>query len=399
MLRRPIAALFIALIVVVSGCTREPNATGDSSAAAAEAQVVTELGRVAEELARQDGFSGVVLLSQGGRVVFQGAYGQANREKARANTLDTPFALASVSKMFTAVVVAQLAEQNKLRFDDSIGTLLPMYPPGQSKTEVNVRHLLTMSSGIPDIFRMPKFWTEISRIRVLSDFWPLFATTPLEFPPGSKWAYSNSNFVILGAIIERLTGGSFLDEVERRIFKPVGMAHTSYHSTRFPDAAMGYTRTPPDSERGKTSDSKRWYRAWEDPADNEARGAQGSTDFIAGSPLGGGISTAADLARFADALMAGKLLSRELTDKVLTGIVPADYGGLDGYGFETREVNGVRIAGHRGGFSGVTNEVEFYPDLGYVLVVLGNTDPSATQEIATRLRTLISESPVLSKRR
>jgi CubicO group peptidase (beta-lactamase class C family) len=90
--------------------------------------------------------------------------------------------------------------------------------------------------------------------------------------------------------------------------------------------------------------------------------------------MGGGYSTVDDLARFADALVANELLSREKTARLLTGYIDTEYGGRDGYGFETRLVNGVKMAGHRGSIAGSSNLVEFYPDHGYVLVILGNTD-------------------------
>jgi hypothetical protein len=105
--------------------------------------------------------------------------------------------------------------------------------------------------------------------------------------------------------------------------------------------------------------------------------------------MGGGFSTADDLARFVDGLMSYRILNREITTTVLTGYIEADYGGRDGYGFETRVVDGVKIAGHRGSLAGSSNQVEFYPDLGYVMVVLGNTD-TATEAIASHVRRLLS---------
>ena len=108
--------------------------------------------------------------------------------------------------------------------------------------------------------------------------------------------------------------------------------------------------------------------------------------------MGGGYSTADDLARFADALVGNRILSRDMTALVLTGYIDADYGGRDGYGFETRLVNGVKTAGHRGSLAGSSNQVEFYPDLSYVLVVLGNTD-SGTEAIAAHVRALLTSSP------
>jgi CubicO group peptidase (beta-lactamase class C family) len=101
--------------------------------------------------------------------------------------------------------------------------------------------------------------------------------------------------------------------------------------------------------------------------------------------MGGGFSTVDDLARFAEALMENRILTRGMTGRMLTGSIDADYGGRDGLGFETRMANGVRSAGHRGSLAGSSTHVEFYPDLGYVLIVLGNTDSSGTQDIASHL--------------
>jgi CubicO group peptidase (beta-lactamase class C family) len=304
--------------------------------------------------------------------LFGRAFGFADRDARRPNTIETAFELASVSKMFTAVVVAQLAEQNKLRFDATIGALLPGYPAGQASSRVTVHHLLTMSSGIPDLFRSSEFWAGLGGVRTLADYWKFFAPAPLEFPPGTQWAYSNSNYLVLGSIVERTVGGSFAEAVEARVFRPVGM-------TRL---ARGYTRVRPGSKPGAPPDPDRWYPAWEEgAADNGS---------VVGVPMGGGVSTAHDLAKFAGALMQGHLLSREMTERIMTGHVPTEYGGRHGHGLETRLLNGVRILGHRGGFTGISNQIDFYPDLGYVLVVLGNTDADGTQEIANRVRTLIT---------
>ena len=109
------------------------------------------------------------------------------------------------------------------------------------------------------------------------------------------------------------------------------------------------------------------------------------------TPMGGGYGTADDLALFADALLGNRILNPEMTALVLTGYIEADYGGRDGLGFETRLVNGVKIAGHRGSLAGSSNQVEFYPDLGYVLVVLGNTN-GGTEAISAHVRALLSSS-------
>ena len=114
-------------------------------------------------------------------------------------------------------------------------------------------------------------------------------------------------------------------------------------------------------------------------------------DFLVAVPMGGGYSTATDLARFMDGFANGRVVNRSLAARMLTGYIEADYGGRDGYGFETRTVNGVRIVGHRGSLAGSSNEVEFYPDLGYAVVVLGNSD-GGSQDIAAHVRALLTSS-------
>lgn len=353
-----------------------------------DAELAQSLEQVVARAVAADEFSGVVLLSRYGKPLFRRAYGFADREKARANTVETPFALASVSKMFTAVVVAALAERKMISFNASIGSLLPAYPKGEASAKVTVHHLLTMSSGIPDLFRSPQFWADVAKVKAFADFWPHFAHAPLDFEPGARGAYSNSNFLVLGAIIERVLGRPFIESVEREVFRAAGMTRTGYLTSAFPGAALGYTRRRGGGGSAPSGESGQWQRAWDDPFAERGRSAAAAeADCLPCAPMGGGYSTADDLARFADALMAGRLLGADMTRRVLTGYVAAtEYAGQDGYGFETRLVGGVRIAGHRGGFSGINNRVEFYPDLGYVLVVLGNTDANGAEAIADHVR-------------
>jgi CubicO group peptidase (beta-lactamase class C family) len=373
--------LIVAIVAasVLSGCSGRSSAGGDGRDAALAADVEA----LAARLAASDEFSGVVLLTHHGQPLVRRGYGLADRNAGRPNTPETSFALASVSKMFTAVTIAKLVERKQLSFDTTLGSLLPAYPSADVRDQVTVHHLLTMSSGIPDLFRVPEFWAGIAAIKTPPDFWKYFATSPLQFRPGTQWAYSNSNFLLLGAIIEQQTGRAFTSVVAEQVFRPVGMVNTRYEVDPSRKPARGYTRTPP---AGGSADSARWYPASEEPKPGD--------DFVVGSPMGGGYSTVDDLARFADALVANKLLGQETTARVLTGYINAEYGGRDGYGFETRLVNGVKMAGHRGSLAGSSNQVEFYPDLGYVLVVLGNTD-SGTEAIAAHVRALLTSSPRL----
>jgi CubicO group peptidase (beta-lactamase class C family) len=169
------------------------------------------------------------------------------------------------------------------------------------------------------------------------------------------------------------------------------MTETAYRSGAATGRARGYTHMPPGSAPGAAPDPDRWHPAGDEPGEK--------SDSATGSPIGGGVSTAEDLARFAEALMRGQLLNRQMTERVMTGYLPTEYGGRHGYGLETRVWNGVRILGHGGGFTGVANQVDFYPDLGYVLVVLGNSDASGTEAIANRVRALSAGSATRLRRR
>jgi D-alanyl-D-alanine carboxypeptidase len=368
--------LVVAIVAfVLTGCSRPSTARDERDAALA-----ADVEAFATKLAGGDEFSGVVLLTRHGQPLVRRGYGLADRKAGRPNTPETPFMLSSVSKMFTAVTIAKLVERKQLSFDSTLGSLLPEYPSAEARDQVTVGHLLTMSSGIPDLFRVPEFWAQVATIKSPVDFWKYFATSPLQFRPGTQWSYSNSNFLLLGSIIERQTGRAFTSVVEAEIFRPIGMSNTRYEVGSSPQPALGYTRTPP---AGTRADSARWYPAWEEPKPGD--------DCIPCTPMGGGYSTADDLARFADALVGNRILNGAMTTLVLTGYIDGDYGGRDGYGFETRLVNGVKIAGHRGALAGSSNQVEFYPDLGYVLVILGNTD-SGTEAIAAHARALLTSA-------
>jgi D-alanyl-D-alanine carboxypeptidase len=345
-----------------------------------EAALVADVRKLASRLATAEAFSGVVLLTRGGRPLWREAFGFADRASGRRNTPETRFELASVSKIFTAVAVLQQVEAGKLALDAPIGAVLTDLSPGAPAARATVHQLLTMSSGIPDIFRSPRYWAGRAGIRSLSDYWLFFAMAPLEFDPGSAWSYSNSNFLLLGSVLERVSDEAFSELIGHDVFASAAMSSTGYRSGPAALRAHGYTHLPPGSAPDARPDPDHWYPAGE------------SNDTAQGSPAGGGVSTVDDLARFARALMEGRLVKPELARRAMTGYVATEYGGKDGYGLETRSWNGVRIVGHGGGFTGVSNQVDWYPDLGYVLVVLGNSDASGAQAIANRVRAIIASS-------
>jgi CubicO group peptidase (beta-lactamase class C family) len=290
------------------------------------------------------------------------------------NRLDTKFNLGSMNKMFTAVVIAQLAEEGKLAFGDPIGKHLTDYANKEVAEKVRIHHLLTHTSGVGDYFNEQFMTASRDRFRTVRDFFPLFVERPLEFTPGERFRYSNAGFLLLGAIIEKLTGKSYFDAVQERLYRRAGMTNTdAYEMDRdTPNLAIGYT-----------------WDGVESPSDGPRNNL--FMHVIKGGPAGGGFSTVEDLLRFDQALRRHRLLGPKQTELLLTGKVkpnPArdsEYG----YGFFVEKRGGQRIVGHGGGFPGISAALDIYLDSSYTVAVLSNDDGGA-RHVSAKLRTLIA---------
>jgi CubicO group peptidase (beta-lactamase class C family) len=323
-----------------------------------EADLVTALRAKLASDAAAGTFAGAVLLAKDGRVLFDGAYGLADREKRIANTLDTRFRIGSMNKMFTAVAVLQLVQAGKVRLDAPLGTYLTDYPNKDVAAKVTIHHLLTHTGGTGDIFG-PQFFAKRLELRTIDDYVKLYGARGLEFEPGSQWSYSNYGFVLLGAVIEKVSGTSYYDYVASHVYAPAGMSSTGStpEDSVVPNRSVGYTR---NAGRLASNAGELPYR---------------------GSSAGGGYSTVGDLLRFATALRANKLLNPQYTELLTTGKVDAR-GAKYAYGFIDREAGGVRFIGHGGGAPGMNGDLEIAPRSGYVIAVLSNLDPPAAQRIA-----------------
>lgn len=187
-----------------------------------EAQLIAALGGHLDSLAAQDRFSGVVVLARNGTPVFQRSYGMADREAGIRNGVDTRFNVGSINKAFTAMAIRQLADAEKLALTDTLIEHLPDYPNPDVAKRVTIAQLLQHSSGIGgNIFGAPPGGTR-DDLRRTADFLALFARGPLQFEPGSRRQYSNAGYIVLGAVIERLSGMSYYDYVRTRVFEPAG---------------------------------------------------------------------------------------------------------------------------------------------------------------------------------
>jgi CubicO group peptidase (beta-lactamase class C family) len=313
-------------------------------------------------------FSGVVLMARNGKPFFLEAYGLADRGLAIPNRTDTRFNLGSINKAFTQVAMAQLAEQGKLSLSDTIRKHLPDSTlPAADR--ITILQLVTMSSGLGDFFGEKFDATPKDRLRTLADYLPLFAKEPLLFEPGSSRKYSNAGYVVLGLIIEKVTGQSYYDYVRERIFAPAGMKDTDSFELDavVPNRATGYTR---EDAAGKPLPAPR-ANIYSLPA--------------RGSSAGGGYSTAEDLLRFDLALRSERLLSPDWTDWFFFDkSKPPAPGRPAPAGAAPRRRSGG--FGQAGGTAGVNGVIEIDLDTGYTVVVLCNLDPPSAERASKTIR-------------
>ena len=366
--------ILISLILVfaLSALPSLPAAPPSTDASA----MAKEIEAALERAVAADTFSGAVLIARNGAPVFKKAYGMANREKRVENRTDTKFNLGSMNKMFTSVAIAQLAERGKLSYDDTIAKHLPDYPNREVAAKVTIHQLLTHTSGLGNY--MTAAWMEKrGEIKTVADLLPYFAGEPLKFAPGTSWQYSNAGFVVLGLIVEKLSGQSYFDYVRARIFKPAGMSDTdSYESTReVANLATGYTRRGAGGGPVKPDEPRRPNAFWLP---------------FKGSPAGGGYSTLDDLLKFDRALRTHKLLNAKFTELITTGKVDAPFGKY-AYGFGDSRVNGKRYVGHNGGAPGIAAQFESYTDTGYTVIVLANYDPPAVMPLVREIEQIVTK--------
>jgi CubicO group peptidase (beta-lactamase class C family) len=389
--RREFMGGMLLVPVIIGGCGGTTSQPEKPAAGSAGKQVSAGEWRVYGEYLKQRAaageFSGAVLVAKDGQPLLEQGYGMADQKRGVANTAQTKFCIASMGKMFTAVAVAQLVGQGKLSFTDTIGKYVSGFPP-ETAGKVTIHQLLTHTSGMGDALRRGPT-TEPPR--TIADLMKQIVKEPLQFEPGSQFGYSNSGFIVLGAIIERVTGQSYADYVHEHIFKPADMTATAirvYKPSEIPDMAHGYMRVGPDGQPlppGPGPGSAGQSGTLRDNGDMPQ----------IGNPSGGAYSTVADMLRFAQAVTGHRLLSPALTETILAGKVYSQRPGGPpedryAYGFDDQKINGVRIVGHNGGTPGFEAQLDIYPDKGYTVIVLTNQDgvmvPAVrrSEEILTR---------------
>ena len=332
---------------------------GHSTAFPAEPWLPALQGELARRAA-DDSFSGSVLIANRDGVLFEQAAGEADRERKTDNTVDTRFRFGSMGKMFTAVAIAQLAQTGKLRFDDPLGKFLEDYPNAET-AKVTLHQLLTHTGGTGDIFG-PEFNQRRVQLKELRDYVAAYGARAPAFPPGSRHQYSNYGFILLGRVIEVVSGQSYDAYLREHIFSPAGMKSTGNEpeDSKVPGLAIPYSARP-----------------------GEALHSAADTLPYRGTSAGGGYSTVGDLLKFAHALLSHRLLDAEHTQLLTTGKVETPRPGMRyAYGFEDITLrNGLHRVGHGGGAPGMNGVLAIYPEAGYVVAVLANLDPPAAMNL------------------
>lgn len=309
--------------------------------------------RVAEH-AKSGKFSGAYLIVQDGKAIAAKAYGWADREAKIPNTLQTKFRIGSMNKMFTAVATLQLVQSGKLSLDGTVGAYLPDYPNREIAEKVTIRQLLTHTGGTGDFFG-PQFDANRLNLKTHKDYIDLLGSRAPGFPPGTKDAYSNFGYLILGNIIERASGRSYYDYVDEHIFKPAGMNDTGSLPEERAVARLAKPYTMKDGGWVSAQDMLP-YR---------------------GTSAGGGYSTVGDMVKFAEALQTDKVLPQAVVDDATS---PHNLAGNYGYGFGTSQ-RIKRAFHHGGGAPSINAHLWVYPSLGRVVVIAGNFDPAAADNL------------------
>ena len=325
------------------------------------------------EQAEAENFSGVVSIWQADKPLLEHACGWAHRGWQIANRLDTRFRLASVSKMFTAVAILQLIEQNKFSLTTPITQLVDL-DQTTITPEVTVYHLLTMSSGIADWFEESDNWEAewaalcreqpLYLLRSNADYLPLFSQKPPHLKAGKQYQYNNAGYILLGLALEATTGESYFDYVRQHLFAPAEMMQADFIPL---DAvainlAEGYIHQA-EGKAGEKTWRKNIYSTTPEAAAD-----------------GGAVATAVDLHQFSQALRNGRLLSPEKTQAMLKPHIAQSNEPINGYlwqyGFGNEFVlstDGQLIRwGHTGEEDGVSCRFYHYPEAELDVVILGN---------------------------
>ncbi|MGD2158040.1 MAG: serine hydrolase domain-containing protein, partial [Anaerolineales bacterium] len=340
--------IIIGMLLSACGLLQAPTATPIPE------EVVEDIDVYMADLADQEKFSGAVLIAQGDDVLLSAGYGMADVENDIPNSPQTRYHIGSVTKQFTAVAVLIMHAQGKYELDDPVCEYVPGCPDHWKA--ITIHQLLTHTSGLPDSGEFYEGKNEPGVSYKPDEIIGWFKEAPLDFEPGEKFAYSSTGYLLLGILIEQVSGQSYEEFLQSQIFEPLGMTNTGYpHDDT--GLAVGYR-----------------YVGF------EAEFINPSLPYSAG----GLYSTVEDLYRWDRSFYTGELLPQELIEKIFTPVVstqyfpyapPYDEVGY-GYGWFIGERLGHRAAGHGGTYTGFRALIEHYPDDEIAIIIMSNLQSS-----------------------
>lgn len=345
------------------------------------------LKKYLSDLDKIDFFSGSVLVAKGNTILFEGTYGESNKKRNTKNNVYTSLNLASVTKTFTAVAIAKLAEQGVLKFTDPISKFIPEYPK-EIANQVTIHHLLTHTSGI-ELDDYKPFNLDNGKAKSLEEMLKAQIThidslnegRGKDFKVLNEFDYSNENFALLGVIIERTSGMSYAKYIEKNIFNPLNMKNSfadiqklSNHQNK----AIGYTYK--DTESNFIGGTR------------HENGGVGS--FL--DPIGGIYSTPRDLYTYFKAINNHTLINKE-TQELLHKKYAKRYATKDvsvhyGYGFYITQKGKTKAIGHGGTYPGVGGYFYYYPETDHYVIVLSNYGQSSSGAVAAHIESLIESN-------
>jgi CubicO group peptidase (beta-lactamase class C family) len=321
-----------------------------------DAQVRARLEQVANSYTANNAFMGTVLVADGDRALLDKGYGMAVLEWNIPNTPETKFRLGSLTKQFTAALILLMQQDGKLNINDPVSKYLPDAPKAWEK--ITVANLLGHTSGIPNFTSFKEFGAWAASAHTWEEEYAFFKDKPLDFEPGTKYDYSNSNYEVLGGILEKVSGKKYGDLLRERLFAPLGMNDSGLDNDELilPQRADGYKPGP----KGLMV----------------ARSESMSVPFSAGSIY----STTGDLLKWEHGLFGGKVLSSDS----LKAMTTPGKGGY-GLGVEVSNQDGVKVVKHGGGIEGFNTNLIYVPEERICVVVLANVNGPAPGQIGEQL--------------